>query len=124
MITLNGIQLPDQLVWEDEFAWSPANQQITNTLTGALFIQESEAGGRPISLVHSDKAWIRRATLSQIKDMEAQLGLLMPLQLHDGRQFTVVFRRDPAGVVAEPVVEYADPDDADLYTISLYFTVV
>lgn len=124
MITLDGIQLPDQLVWDDEFAWSPANQQITLTLTGAQFIQESAASGRPISLLHTDKAWITRAALSQLKAKEAQLGLQMTLTMHDGRRFLVMFKRDPNGVEADPVVEYADPDDADLYTVSLYFTVL
>lgn len=124
MITLDGIQLPDQLVWDDEFAWAPANQQITLTLTGAQFIQESAASGRPISLLHADKAWITRAALTQIKAKEAQLGLQMTLTVHDGRRFLVMFKRDPNGVEADPVVEYADPDDADLYTVSLFFTVL
>ena len=99
MITLDGIQLPDQLVWDDEFAWSPANQQITLTLTGAQFIQESAASGRPISLLHTDKAWITRAALSQLKAKEAQLGLQVVLRFNSAALFLALNKETPDEVV-------------------------
>lgn len=52
-MNLNGVALPDgEYEWVDEFNWNPVRQQIEETTTGALFIEESVIqAGRPITLV-------------------------------------------------------------------------
>ncbi len=125
MITLDGIELPDELLWEDEFSWAPAAQIITPTLTGVPFIEDSAAPGcRPMTLIHDNKAWVTRAQLRQLKNKETALGGSMVLAMHDGSTYRVCWRRDPRGIDADPIVDYADPADSDFYTITLRFTIL
>ncbi|WP_429235043.1 hypothetical protein [Aeromonas salmonicida] len=51
-VTLNSELLPDDLVWRDEFDWSPVEQVVTPTLSGVLLVEETpRLEGRPITLV-------------------------------------------------------------------------
>jgi len=122
-ITLNGIELPEQLDWRDEFDWAPVAQTQTPTLTGALIVEENAApAGRPITLLSDGGAWASRALVKQLKTLEAQVSTPMTLVLNDGRSFQVVWRRDPVGVEATQLIRICDPDDNDWYEINLRFT--
>ncbi len=56
-MTLDGIELPDDLLWVDEFDWNPVAQDIERSLTGALMVQEqAKLYGRPITLTGGDEA--------------------------------------------------------------------
>lgn len=113
--TLDSLLLPDDMIWGDEFDFSPVSQIITPTLTGALIIEESELpAGRPITL----KGIGSRALVKQLKDLESLINHQMPLIMLDGIQRTVVFKR-PGVVAVQSVAEYADPDDSDPYNITL-----
>ncbi len=118
-VTLNGLLLPDDLVWRDEFDWSPVEQVVTPTLSGALLVEETATPeGRPITLVgHAP-----RATVLLLKALEAQVAQLMTLTLLDGQQREVVWRRP--GVVAIPLIEMADPEAGEPYALTLNFTEV
>ncbi|GAA4493197.1 hypothetical protein [Pseudaeromonas paramecii] len=122
-ITLDEIELPEQLDWQDEFFWAPVAQTITPTLTGYLIVEENAAPmGRPITLVSDGGVWAPRALVKAVKAKEAQVNTPMTLTLHDGRQFKVVWRRDDKGVDASQIIRICDPDDTDLYDINLRFT--
>ena len=60
--------LPDDLLWADEHAWSPAVASVSYLLTGALLVQSAtRQAGRPITLVGpSDMAWVTRATVATL----------------------------------------------------------
>ncbi len=123
---LDGIVLPEELIWRDEFDWSAAVQQQTYTLSGALLVEESTTtAGRPISLVSSSgSAIVSRVDLQALKAKEAQPGLVMMLTVFDGRRFSVVWRRDPQGIKATPFIELVNPADTAPYEINLNFTVI
>ena len=76
------VQLPQDLEWVDEFSWSPIQQNIETTLTGALVVQESkQLRGRPITLVgKEDMAWITRAVGDQLSTMRNTAALTMILE--------------------------------------------
>ena len=77
-ITLDELELPDQLDWKDEFSWAPVVQQITNTITGAVIVEENSApNGRPITLVGDGGVWARRGLVKAIKTKEAQVSTPM-----------------------------------------------
>ena len=59
VVTLN---LPDALIWTDEFGWSAMVSSHKSGSTGALIIHEGKRqAGRPITLDGVDsKAWITR----------------------------------------------------------------
>ena len=113
IVTLGSVELPDDMVWKDELDWCPVSQIITNTLTGAAVIEETEAlANRPITLV----GVTTRSVVRQLKQLEAELKPTMQLTVH-GLQFQTTWRRP--GVVAIPFDEWADPDDADPYNLTL-----
>ncbi|WP_413165631.1 hypothetical protein [Aeromonas salmonicida] len=118
-VTLNSELLPDDLVWRDEFDWSPVEQVVTPTLSGALVVEETpRSEGRPITLV----GHCARATVQRLKALEAVPGQLLTLTLLDGVARTVIWRRP--GVVVTALIEMADPEAGEPYALTLNFTEV
>ena len=64
-----ALPLPDDLLWSDEHAWSPAVASTSYLITGALLIQSAtRQAGRPITLVGApDMAWVTRAAVEQLR---------------------------------------------------------
>ncbi|MGY3884218.1 hypothetical protein [Aeromonas aquatica] len=120
MITLAGIELPDDLDWEDEFGWEPVGQVITPTLSGAILVEESvQSEGRPITLRSDGEAWVRRSTVLDLQALAAGPSTRMPLHLN-GRTFTVLWRRESGGgFEAKQLYRIADPDGQTPYEITL-----
>lgn len=115
------VTLPDNLLWEDEFGWSPVAQATDRTLTGSQIVEETaKSGGRPITL---SGLWLDRATVQSLRSLEAQVATEMTLTLPGGATHNVLWRRgdsEPA-VRAEPIRPVA-PDvhsDSDLYEVTL-----
>lgn len=124
-ITLDAITLPADLVWEDEFDWSPMAQSETYTLSGALVIESAQMlAGRPITLVGGDSAaWIDRATLAALY-AKLTNDPTMTLTLHDARTFSVKFKMSGQPIQARPIIDYNNPDSGDWYSLSIrLFTV-
>lgn len=119
-ILLDSLALPDDLLWQDEFDWSPVLGNKGRTLQGRLTIQTTaapDASGRPITL-GNEHAWITRADLLTLQSWASEPDRRMALTLHDGSTRTVLFRHWDAPVIeATAVLDYADPDDATLYRL-------
>lgn len=134
-ITLGALVLPSGLAWSDEDAWSPVEQALDYTLTGALVVEESvRLGGRPITLAgkrdgNRYTAWVMRGQsylgFSSLADLRAALsavGATFTLTLHDSRTFTVCPRRDGAGpLVVSPLSVLGDLPPADPGSDHRYF---
>lgn len=117
-----SITLPDDLLWTDEFAWSPVQQSTGYTLAGSLVVEEGvKLAGRPITLMGGDAAaWVSRATIVALKSLEAQPGLAMTLTLPDSRQFSVMFSIGSGSAIeTTQVVEFSSPNNADYHTLTL-----
>ena len=122
-----ALPLPDDLLWSDEHAWSPAVATTSYLITGALLIQSAtRQAGRPITLVGApDMAWVTRATVAALHEWAA-LPLTLDdgrfeLRLHDDRLFEVAFRHADLCVEAEPVLGFPARSDADRYRLTLRF---
>lgn len=116
MITLAGIELPPYLRWEDEFAWTPVEQQAGYSVTGALLLDVStKLSGRPVTLVGTDHlGWILRASLLEVQTL-SETPAERELNYH-GRIFSTRFRYDSGGpVTAEPIIPRIPPRDTDPY---------
>ncbi len=120
-----ALPLPDDLLWTDEHAWSPAVTAVSYLLTGALLVQSAtKQAGRPITLVGSaDMAWVTRATLNTLyawaaAPLAASTGRF-ELMFRDGRVFTVAFRHADTAIDAEPVLGFPAQSEQDFYRISL-----
>lgn len=118
--------LPDDLLWADEHAWSPAVASTSYLITGALLIQSAlRQAGRPITLVGApDMAWVTRTTVEQLRTwaaipVGASLGRFA-LTFADGRTLTVAFRHGDAPIEAEPVLGIPARADSDFYRLTLH----
>ena len=121
MIALDGITLPDNLHWQDEYRWTPVEQRREYSLTGALLIDEAaKQAGRPITLTTPDGGgWTTRDTVEALR-ARLTTDQAMSLTLHDGRTFSVRWRHDKQPLVAEPLLPgLADPDANALYQLTL-----
>lgn len=116
MITLNEIELPPYLIWEDEFTWTPVDQSTDFFLAGNLDIQVSKKlTGRHITLTGNDHlGWIPRSELLILQEL-SETPADMELNYH-GREFTVRFRYDTgAPVTAEKIIPRIPPLASDPY---------
>lgn len=129
MITLTvattTLSLPDDLLWVDELAWSPVQQSVERSLTGALIVQQGlHQGGRPITLeppAGALSSWISRADLEQLQAWAALPGLQLALLLR-GASRTVIWRHHDGEVIdAEPVMHWSDVQASDAYAAKLKF---
>ena len=118
--TLGAVQIPEDVWWSDEFAWSPVEQSTTRSLTGALIVQlGTKTKGRPITLTSNDRGgWVARSTVIALRALAATAGATYTLTLADGRSFTVSFDAEK-DFTAEPVRPSADMAGATPYRITL-----
>lgn len=118
-MTLDSIELPDDLIWEDEFSWSPVVQNTGYSLTGALLIQENtKQAGRPITLVgSSDMGWITRSTIEALKTKRDAAGSEMTLTLPDDRSFTVMFRQEDTPLDFSPVLSLNTYENGEYFEL-------
>lgn len=122
-----ALPLPDDLLWTDEHAWTPAVASMSYLVTGALLVQSAvRQAGRPITLAGAiDMAWVTRATVATLHEWAAApLGASsgrFELTLTDNRVFEVAFRHAETPVEAEPVAGFPARSDSDFYRLTLRF---
>lgn len=121
-IKLNNLELPEELVWIDEFAWNPIRMQEKVTLSGVRNIFESSLNseaGRLITLT-SDDAWIERQDLNTLFSWTKELNKIMEIIMHDDIVYNVRFRHlDPPVIEYEPIVNTAFVDNYTLYRLTI-----
>lgn len=117
-LTYNGavLDLPDDLAWADEFAWTPVVQRTAPSITGALIVDIGvRTAGRPIELSGDrDRAWMPRGTAEQLQAWSAVAGAQMTLMLR-GSTRTVIWDHERGAFSAQPVglEDYSDPLPSD-----------
>jgi hypothetical protein len=121
-VAATTVQLPPDLYWSDEHAWSPVEQAVERSITGALIVSTGlRAAGRPITLQPRDdgSAWMPHAVLQQLRAWGDVPGQQMQLSLR-GAAWSVAFRHhDEPAIQAEPVVHYSDVNAGDFYLVTL-----
>ncbi len=121
-MTLDNIELPDDLLWVNEFDWNPVEQNIERSLSGALLVQEQgKQKGRPITLSGSnDAGWVSRSTVVSLLAMAQTANKVMQLSLPGQRQFNVIFDRDNGSPIeAQQIIPFAYPQQNYLYSLTL-----
>lgn len=118
-IKLGAIDLPADLEWQDEFAWTPVQQAAERTLTGKLGIEEAtKIKGRPITLHGGQNAaWVTRATVTALA-ATLTAGGIMTLVYH-GTTYKVKWRHNDTPIDATPVVRTRNPGANTKYAITL-----
>lgn len=103
-MTLDEIDLTDNLIWQDEFSHNGVAQAQERSLTGGMIIQSGvKQYGQAVTLV----GWLERATLDALVAKESAGLAAMELTLDDAREFSVVFdRARGVAVEATPIKEH------------------
>lgn len=127
-ITLGTYTLPN-LVWIDEFSWSPIVQSFEYSIEGSLLLTEySKLAGRPITLVgqqdgNSSSAWMLRSDLLALNSALLVPGAEFLLTLLDTSTHNVTAVRGgdgPIKAVPIPIVGSmwpVNPGDSYYYKI-------
>jgi hypothetical protein len=118
--TLNEIEFPDDVIWEDEFDWTPVSQIAKTTLTGSVIIESLYANksGRPITL---DCGWLRREKLLELEALRDAEPEEMTLTLEDERVFSVFWRHDSGKPIeAKAVIPRPKHNNSDYYRVKLF----
>lgn len=126
MITLTydgtPLALNPCLIWRDRYDWSPFEESVEHSLTGALIVHRSpaKAAGMPITLESDpDYGLVTRATVASLKALEASAVMDMTLNYH-GTNYTVHFRFESGiAVAAQPIHVGGPPQDDDLMQLTL-----
>ncbi len=115
------LDLPEDLLWTNEFRWSRVSQSVERSVTGALLVDVStRTGGRQITLAgQEDSAWILRSGLETLQAWAALPGQQFTL-IHNGVARTVIFDHGTAEESnaikqVQPVVDFSDPEPTDYY---------
>ena len=121
MIRLDGLLLPDGLVWTDEFATQQVSQTVRRTLDGSVVVFYGELrAGLPITLESEpDAGWLTRAQIEALALRASSPGGVYTLSLRD-QTWTVMFRhQDAPAFEAKPLVSVANPQAGDFYIATL-----
>lgn len=121
MIALDGISLPKDLLWTDEWGASKVVQTVRRTLDGGLVVFYGERrAGLPITLQSQpDAGWLTRAQVEAIALRAESPGGIYSLTLR-GETRQVMFRhQDEPAFDAEPLIPLADPQPGDFYIATI-----
>lgn len=118
-----SIDLPFDLLWIDQHSWSPVEQKVATSITGAAIIDAgTRLNGRPVTLEGDERhAWMPYSTVQQLKAWAAVADQQLTLIVR-GVVMQVMFRhQDRPAVDVRPLLDYAAPDAADFFYGSLKF---
>lgn len=130
-LSLQGVSLPSDLLWSDEFTAWKVGQAISTSLTGSRIVQESALQvGRPITLESQQdgRNWVAVVPLSTLRALQeleslprsVPMTLIVPAHNSGSRSFSVLWRRsDGAALEAKPIKFISPVSDADLFAITL-----
>ncbi|WP_245650976.1 hypothetical protein [Thauera butanivorans] len=118
--TLGAIQIPEDVWWSDEFAWSAVEQSTEYSLTGALIVHVGlRSSGRQITLASNPNGgWVERSVVLALQAQRAMPDERFILTLADGRQF-IVMHDNARAFDAAPVRPACDLTAASNYRITL-----
>lgn len=118
---LDSLELDDQFEWIDEFDWSAVAQESERSLGGQLLVQGGQkVYGRPITLASNGGVWTELQTVRALEVLRDQFGRVMPLQLPDGREFSVIFNHEAGPPLQCTSIErQVNPAATALYEITI-----
>lgn len=118
--TLGTIEIPEDVWWSDEFAWSDIEQATEYSVTGALIIDVGiRQAGRKITLQSNPRGgWVPRSTVLDLQAQRGNPGGTYTLSLADGREYTVAHDHSRS-LEAEPVRPAADMAGITPYRITV-----
>ncbi len=116
---LDTMTLPDNLLWVNEFDWTPVAQSTDRSLTGSLIVSESlMTYGRSIVLGDGGNSWFMLAELNTLFALSEIPKKKMLLTLPGGRECTVIFdRSEGSPIEAQQVLPLSEPSEDHFYAV-------
>lgn len=113
------VELPPDMFWEDEFAWSKVAAHQEYGTKGALFVDVSEKlAGQPITLTsEDDTCWLLRSVVDELKALADLPGEELVLSIY-GVEFTVIFAPGEKPFDAEPIWREMPVEATDTYQLT------
>lgn len=110
-----GITFDYDMIWSDDFLWSPIAAEVIPTIGGGIYKQEQarEERGRPITLIaRNGFGSQQKSTVLALKAQADQAGTLYQLDIDaDGQTISkiVSYRTEvtPSPVQMEPIEDYS-----------------
>jgi hypothetical protein len=114
------VELPDALMWSDEFAHQAVQQTVTRGLDGTLILQEGlKQAGRPVTLAApGEGGWVTRADVDRLYALSAVAGQVMTLTLR-GVPMSVTWRHSDTALDASPITPLEDVQPDDYWRVTL-----
>lgn len=121
MITLNGVTLSDDLIWEDEFGHAEVSQNVQRTVLGNAVISSfPKTGGKTITLTSrvSGNEYSGYFTRTQIEAFKVLEQNSIPVSfVYEGQNFTVIVQS--GGVNVQPLIARPNQENIDEYSGSI-----
>lgn len=124
------LELPPELYWSNEFAWSEVKASHARGITGSFIAVQSIARkGNPIILsAPEDMNWASRVLVEELQILAntPNTKLLLTIPRKNGNiQKNVMFDyTQESPIVAQPVRGYESADPKDDFHLTLYFVEV
>lgn len=116
-MTLDEIELPENLIWQDATTFKPFAQSKERSVSGALILDyQALHYGQPVTLTGG---WITGSGLAVLQAQEAVPTTKRLLTLNDASTLTVQFDLERGGIAAEPIWPTTSPDNSTQYTLTL-----
>jgi hypothetical protein len=121
----DSVDLPDDILWEDEHSWDSVVQQTTYTITGALVVEVSQKqAGRPVTLKSRDNmSWIPREDHDQIRAWANTAGQQLTLTIRAAHH-TVIFDHSRTSVESEVLGYFKDSQQPNWYKMTIRLIVL
>jgi hypothetical protein len=117
MISLGGIELNENMVWTERFAFQNIAQTLKRTLGGNPVVFSSKLQlGTPITLEATvDYGWLEKSVVDQLLVLASTPGSVYPL-VFGADTFNVGFRHhEPPAIQMNPFTPRVTHSDSDLF---------
>ncbi len=116
MKQLGTLTLPDDLIWQNRYAYVPIAAQTERALDGSLILYEQDIAGEPVDLIaFEDSGWFTFSQVQSLLQMASLKGAEYTL-IYEGETHNVRFRNeDPPSVDMKPILEIADDHQSGDY---------
>ncbi len=123
MITLDGFELSESLIWTDRRMWSPVLQTVRMTIGGNLNIfSEPTMVKRPVTLIaNENQGWLTPAMVTKLEDLAANVHQVYIFNYHDLEVLNVMFKHEePPALELKPLVDGGELGEWFTGTIKLF----
>jgi len=117
-LTLGGVALNAQMVWEDRYQSQRVAQTVLTTLGGmpVTFSQALQAGESITLVAREDRGWLKGDAVAAIAQLADQAGGVFELRVNDVVRQVVFRHHEPPAFSATPLVPRFNQKLNDYFT--------